>query len=168
MRGNARTSGWRTGDGLPTVYRPREDHSLVASRRRRAASGAELSKNGPLDIEDMQSQVRLFADERDWHQFHNPKNLAAALAVEAAELLEIFQWLTPEEAAGIAQSEPGRARVGEEIADVMAYVLRLADVVGIDLGAAFSSKMIQNAEKYPVEASRGSAARPKPDRSLMR
>ncbi len=106
---------------------------------------------------DLVVQLRQFAAEREWEQFHNPKNLAMALVVEAGELVEVFQWLTPEESTQV-MNDPARASaVREEIADVYGYLLRLADLLGISLHDALADKIKVNAEKYPVEKSRGSA-----------
>ncbi|MCU0974751.1 MAG: nucleotide pyrophosphohydrolase [Steroidobacteraceae bacterium] len=99
--------------------------------------------------------LRDFAAERDWEQFHTPKNLAAALAVEAGEVLEHFQWLTPEQSLALPEAE--RARVALELADVLLYLLRLADRSGIDLERAAWEKLALNAGKYPVDKARGSA-----------
>ncbi|MBU3694638.1 MAG: nucleotide pyrophosphohydrolase [Rhodocyclaceae bacterium] len=101
--------------------------------------------------------VRRFADERDWGPFHTPKNLASALIVEAAELLEHFQWLTPEQSAALAPA--ARDEVAREMADVLIYLLRLAQVQGIDLLAAAEAKLADNARRYPVETARGSSAK---------
>jgi NTP pyrophosphatase (non-canonical NTP hydrolase) len=110
-------------------------------------------------IDDLQRVIREFADERDWGQFHNPKNLVMALTNEAGELTEIFQWLTAEQSAAV-MSDPERAtQVRDELADVLAYLLQLADVLDIDLAAAFTDKMAKNALKYPVDAARGRAAK---------
>ena len=96
----------------------------------------------------LRDALRRFADERDWNQFHSPKNLAASVSIEAAELLECFQWSD-----GV---EPGReARVGEEMADVLLYLIRLADKLDIDLIEAAVRKLEINARKYPVETSKG-------------
>lgn len=103
----------------------------------------------------LRDQLRRFAAARDWQQFHTPKNLAMALSVEAAELLECFQWLTPEQSARLSAGD--RRAVEEEIADVLLYLLRLSDVLGIDPLAAAGRKMKLNARKYPVALSRGSA-----------
>ncbi|MCU0757752.1 MAG: nucleotide pyrophosphohydrolase [Steroidobacteraceae bacterium] len=103
----------------------------------------------------LREAMRRFAAERDWDQFHSPKNLAAALSVEAAELLEHFQWLGEE--ASRALPAPKRERVAEEMADVLLYLVRLADKLDVDLVAAAHAKLARNAEKYPVEKSRGSA-----------
>lgn len=109
----------------------------------------------PNEITTLQSALRDFARERDWEQFHSPKNLAAALAVEAAELLEIFQWLTEAQSASLSERQSAAAQ--EELADVFLYVLRLADRLGIDLVEAAHRKMALNAEKYPVDRARGRA-----------
>ena len=112
-----------------------------------------------MSISDLQRQLRVFADERDWEQFHTPKNLVMALAGEVGELTEIFQWLTPGQSAAVL-SDPARAEhVREEIADVFAYLLRLCDVLGVDLEASMTEKIVKNAAKYPVEAARGRAAK---------
>jgi NTP pyrophosphatase (non-canonical NTP hydrolase) len=103
----------------------------------------------------LRRDLRRFADARDWQQFHTPKNLAMALSVEAAELLECFQWLTPDQSARLAAGD--RRAVEEEAADVLLYLLRLTDVMDIDLLDAAQRKMTLNARKYPVSLSRGSA-----------
>ncbi len=106
-----------------------------------------------------QLSVRLaaFAAERDWDQFHNPKNLAMALAGEAGELLEHFQWLTFDEAANLPPAT--RDAVAMECADVLLFLIRLADKLDIDLAAAAEKKLDLNAQKYPVEKSRGKATK---------
>ena len=106
-------------------------------------------------LADLRDRLRRFAEERDWDQFHSPKNLAAALAVEAAELLEPFQWLTEEQSRAL---DPARlAAVRDELADVLLYLVRLADVLDIDLAAAARRKIAINAERYPVDRARGRA-----------
>lgn len=107
------------------------------------------------DLEDIRLRARAFADERDWNQFHSPKNLVMALGVEAAELSEIFQWLTEGQSEQL--SEEMKVRVADEIADVQVYLVRLADRLGIDIASAVALKMEKNAEKYPAEQVRGSA-----------
>ncbi len=109
-----------------------------------------------MDIKNIQKQLADFADERDWDQFHNPKNLAMALSVEASELVEIFQWLTPEQAEEIMDSSQSD-HVKEEVADVMIYLLRLADKLDIDLESIVNDKIVQNGKKYPVNLSKGNA-----------
>lgn len=110
-----------------------------------------------MNVKQIQQQLRKFAQERDWEQFHTPKNLASALAVEASELLEIFQWLTDAQSSAITEDERQLRKVEEEMADVALYLLRLADVLGLDLQRAIDRKLRINAEKYPVEKARGNA-----------
>ena len=99
------------------------------------------------------ARIRKFRDDRDWKQFHNPKDLAVSISIEAAELLELFQWQTGEESARFAAES--RERVSEEIADVAIYLVKLADITGIDLAQAIEAKLEKNASKYPVDKSRG-------------
>lgn len=114
-----------------------------------------MTRNPRTTLAGLRRDLRRFADARDWQQFHTPKNLAMALSVEAAELLECFQWLTPEQSARLAAGD--RRAVEEEVADVLLYLLRLSDVLDIDLLQAAQRKMALNARKYPVSVSRGSA-----------
>lgn len=107
------------------------------------------------DLTDLREVIRCFASERDWDQFHSPKNLASALAVEAAELLEPFQWLTEEQSRALPPQET--AAVRQEMADVLIYLVQLADKLNVDLLAAAREKIAENALKYPVEKSKGSA-----------
>lgn len=107
------------------------------------------------EIESLVLALRDFARARDWEQFHSPKNLAAALSVEAAELLEHFQWLT--DAQSRALNGDKRAQVAEEVADVLLYLLQLSDKLGIDPLEAARAKLEVNAEKYPVDRARGSS-----------
>lgn len=112
-----------------------------------------------MDIQSVQLALREFARERDWERFHSPKNIATALAVEAAELLEPFQWLTEEESRRLAENPADYARVQQEVADVLIYLLRLADLLGIDLEQAVEQKIRHNAEKYPVALAKGNAVK---------
>jgi dCTP diphosphatase len=109
----------------------------------------------PLNLEEVAVFLRQFAKERDWEQFHTPKNLSMALAGEAGELIEIFQWMTAEESADL--DEGTRHHAGEELIDILQYVLRIADVLEIDLNDAFWAKFENNAKRYPVHEVRGSA-----------
>ena len=106
-------------------------------------------------LRDLRDALRAFAADRDWDQFHSPRNLATALAVEAAELLEPFQWLTDEQSRSLPPDT--QAAVEEELADVLLYLIRLADKLHVDLDAAARAKILKNAGKYPVEKSRGSS-----------
>ena len=110
-----------------------------------------------LDIAAVQRFQRAFAAAREWEQFHTPKNLAMALAGEAGELLEIFQWLTPEQSARATDTDKGKQAVEHELADVLAYVIRLADVLGVDLVGSLWNKLRLNEEKYPVALAKGNA-----------
>jgi NTP pyrophosphatase (non-canonical NTP hydrolase) len=109
------------------------------------------------DIQALQSALRQFARERDWAQFHSPKNLAAALTVEASELLEHFQWLTEDQSRQLPDEK--RAQVGSEIADVLLYLLQLSDTLGIDPLQAARQKMAINAQKYPVALAKGNSTK---------
>ena len=99
-------------------------------------------------------RIRQFRDERDWLQFHNPKDLSAAIAIEAAELQEVFLWKSPAEI-DRALEEKGEA-IADEIADIAVYLFELADNLGLELGEEIERKMAKNAAKYPVEKARGS------------
>ena len=107
------------------------------------------------DLGELRDRLRVFVAERDWEQFHSPKNLAMALSVEASELVELFQWLTEEQSA--APDERLRRRAAEELADVLWFLVRIADVLDVDLLAAAEAKLGRNAEKYPAERVRGQA-----------
>ena len=108
-------------------------------------------------LERLRARLATFAAERDWDQFHNPKNLAMALAGEAGELVEHFQWLSFEQAADLPAAT--REEVALECADVLLFLLRLCDKLDIDLAAAADRKLELNAKKYPVEKSRGKATK---------
>ena len=110
-----------------------------------------------MDVVKVQQQLRDFAKERDWEQFHTPKNLASALAVEAAELLENFQWLTDEQARSVKDDAERMRRIEEEGADVTLYLLRLADVLSLNLQDVVDRKLKINADKYPADKARGNA-----------
>ena len=115
-----------------------------------------MPKNS-ISLEDLRAQLAAFAAERDWDQFHNPKNLAMAVAGEVGELLEHFQWLTPDQAANLPATT--REEDALEAADVLLFLLRLCDKLDIDLAAAAERKLTLNAEKYPVGKSRGLATK---------
>jgi NTP pyrophosphatase (non-canonical NTP hydrolase) len=100
------------------------------------------------DLTSLRDALREFAAARDWRQYHTPKNLAMALIVEAAELVEHFQWATPEESSSLGPDKA--AEVREEVADVLIYLVEIADVLGIDLIAAARDKIAKNAVKYPA------------------
>ena len=108
-----------------------------------------------MDITKIQNKLRDFALARDWEQFHTPKNLSMALSVEASELVEIFQWLTPEESNSPDQRQLDS--IQSEVADIAMYLIRFCGVLEIDLERAIEEKLTQNGNKYPIELSKGSA-----------
>ena len=108
-------------------------------------------------LNDLRAKVNAFVAERDWAQFHSPKNLAMAMIVEAAEVVEHFQWDTIEESYAIDDAR--RKEIGHELADTFVYLLRLAEVAGVDLVAAANEKIALNVQKYPVEKCKGSNAK---------
>jgi NTP pyrophosphatase (non-canonical NTP hydrolase) len=105
-------------------------------------------------MNDVIDKIRQFRDERDWKQFHDPKNLAMSIAIEAAEIMEHFQWVDRDKS--LQHAAESREEIADEIADVAIYLIELADVTGIDLQTAILAKLKKNAVKYPVEKSRGS------------
>ena len=114
-----------------------------------------MSTSPITSLDDLRSRIREFALARQWENYHTPKNLAMALIVEAAELVERFQWLSPEESSRLAPERLEQVR--QEIADVLIYLTRLADLLEIDLLDAAADKLEINARKYPVEQARGNA-----------
>jgi NTP pyrophosphatase (non-canonical NTP hydrolase) len=106
-------------------------------------------------LAELKARVLAFAREREWEQFHAPKNLSMALAAEAGELMEHFLWSTPEASHGVARDGARRKRIEEELADVVIYALEFANVTGMDVAAVIEAKMSANAKKYPVEKARG-------------
>jgi dCTP diphosphatase len=108
-----------------------------------------------MNLQHYTDHLAQFARERDWEQFHTPKNLAMAVAGEAGELVERFQWLTPEQSENL--SEADLAAVTEEVADVFIFLIRLADVMDIDMEEAVKAKLAKNAEKYPIDRALGLA-----------
>ena len=111
--------------------------------------------DGANKLDGLRRALREFAAARDWDQFHSPKNLAMALSVEAAELLEVFQWMTEAQSRTLDAST--REAASQEIADVLLYLIRLSDQLGIDPLAAAERKLVSNADKYPVDKARGSS-----------
>lgn len=106
------------------------------------------------DFTQLRDRIRTFVTERDWDPFHSPKNLASALAVEAAELLEHFQWLTEEQSKALSSEK--LTEVKHELADVLIYLVRIADKLDVDLVKAAEEKISLNAKKYPIEKAKGS------------
>jgi len=110
-----------------------------------------------LNLEELQKKVIEFRDARDWEQYHNPKDLAISLSLEAAELLEVFQWKNPEEVETVKGDPEGRRRVKEELGDVLIYALNMCHAFGFDPSEVILSKLQINEQKYPVEWAKGSA-----------
>ncbi len=110
-----------------------------------------------IDVSGLVTALRQFAAERDWDRFHSPKNLVMALTGEVGELCEVFQWMSAETSCEAARDPATATAVKHELADVLLYAVRLADVLGVDLNAAAAEKLRLNAEKYPVHAARGSS-----------
>jgi NTP pyrophosphatase (non-canonical NTP hydrolase) len=106
-------------------------------------------------LQEIKDRVLAFAKERDWEQFHSPKNLSMAIAAETAELMEHFLWQSPEQSHVDLGATKLRAKVEEELADVFIFAIEFANVTGIDIAAIIENKMKRNAEKYPVEKARG-------------
>ena len=114
-----------------------------------------IKRSALLDISAIQNELRTFVSDRNWEQYHTPKNLASAFAVEAAELLEIFQWMSESEQETVKEKSETLEHIREEFADCMNYLLRFADVMDIDIEKALRDKIVKNKQKYPVEASKG-------------
>ena len=103
-----------------------------------------------VDLTELQARLRAFSAQRQWQPFHTPKNLAMALMVEAAELAEIFQWMTPEQSLAVREDLALKEPIADEVADVLLYLLQLADHAGVDLAEAVEHKLRKNAVKHPV------------------
>lgn len=114
-----------------------------------------MADDATTPIAALRDAVRQFVDERDWRQFHTPKNLAMSLAIEAAELMEHFQWLTPEQSRAVAGDAGKLHDVGEELADVLCYAFALANELQLDISDCVRRKLVRNAEKYPADEFRG-------------
>ncbi|MBZ2407341.1 nucleotide pyrophosphohydrolase [Streptomyces albidoflavus] len=122
----------------------------AAERAGQGPEGERPAGAGGLTAEELQKRLARFAAARKWGQYHTPKNLAAALSVEASELLEIFQWLTPEQAAAVMDDPDSAFRVRDEVADVLAYTLQLCEVLGIDALEALAAKIDRNERRFPA------------------
>ena len=112
-------------------------------------------KDAATQLQEIKDRVLGFAKERDWEQFHAPKNLSMAIAAEAAELMEHFLWQSPEASLSDMEAETLRARVEEELADVFIFAIEFANITGIDIATIIDTKMKRNAEKYPVDKAKG-------------
>ena len=108
-----------------------------------------------LNIQKMQEFFKSFVKEREWDQFHTPKNLSMALSIETSELMEIFQWLSEKESCEIKKNPRKKQAIIDEIADILSYLIRLADILDIDLEKAFWDKFKKNVQKYPINLAKG-------------
>lgn len=115
------------------------------------------TQDDKVTVGELRARVLAFARERDWEQFHSPKNLSMALAAEAGELMEHFLWVEAKASAEVLREPKKRGEIEDEIADVVIYALEFANMGGIDLAAAIEAKLAKNALKYPVEKARGRA-----------
>src|SRR5687767_2902059 len=106
-------------------------------------------------ISELKTRVLAFVRERDWEQFHTPKNLSMALAAESGELMEHFLWASGDQSRALANEPTRRAKIADELADVVIYALEFANMTGLDVAGAIEAKMAANAKKYPVEKARG-------------
>jgi dCTP diphosphatase len=123
-----------------------------SARNRRAMAALTDSAT---TLAELKTRLQAFVRERDWEQFHSPKNLSMALAAETGELMEHFLWATPEQSRAIANEPAKRSKIADELADVVIYALEFANITGLDVAAAIEVKMAANAKKYPVEKARG-------------
>lgn len=115
-----------------------------------------------ITLRQLRDQVQAFVDQRQWRRFHDPKNLSMSIAIEAAELMEHFQWARSEELAAILDDPQRRDEIRDEIADIACYLLSLANRLDLDLSSAVTQKLAKNSAKYPVEEFQGRYHKPKP------
>jgi len=141
---------------------PARSNARRKLRETRHASGKLKSvTDATATVGSLRQLMREFVVEREWTKYHTPRNLAASAAVEAAELLELFQWLTPEEAIERSHNDPEfRQAVGEELADVFLYLMSLANALDLDVAPTVHAKMQKNRAKYPVKVFKGHYRRP--------
>lgn len=144
-----------------TPYNPRPDflHAFTPYRSPRDSPVSDSdSSSAPLvDVVKLAASLQRFADDRDWQQFHSPKNLILALTGEVGELCEIFQWMSDADSLAVAANPEISQAVKDELADVLMYLVRLSSVLGIDLNEAVTRKLASNSQKYPVDKARSSS-----------
>jgi NTP pyrophosphatase (non-canonical NTP hydrolase) len=128
---------------------------MSAPRNSRSPNADAETTDATTTVASLREMVERFVGERDWHQFHSPKNLSMALAIEAAELMEHFQWIDLAESRDVAHDAQRLAAVGEELADVLCYAMAMANELGLDIASTMRKKMVKNALKYPVRKFRG-------------
>jgi dCTP diphosphatase len=132
-----------------------DKYAIFTSTFKNPMLSIESQNNTMNELEEIKHLIRKFRDERDWMQFHNPKNLACSISIEAAELLELFQWKTPQESENL--SKETKEKISNEMADIAVYLIELSDNLGINILEAIKTKMVANALKYPVSKAKGSA-----------
>ncbi len=132
-----------------------EEHAVHGTRMRHMKKCSVPMNDSSASISTLKDLVDRFVDERQWQPYHDPKNLAASIAIEAAELMEHFQWMRTDELAEVRENPAKMQEIGEELADILAYTLSFATTMNIDLSSALSDKMKKNALKYPIEQFRG-------------
>ncbi len=110
-----------------------------------------------IDVDKLKKYLEDYAQARDWEQFHNPKNIAMALSVEASELVEIFQWLSESQSSKVAQDSELKNKISHELADIITYAVLMGKYLDINIASALENKLQHNAEKYPVDKARGNA-----------
>tara|TARA_Y100000034_G_scaffold92462_1_gene111759 strand:- start:2155 stop:2529 length:375 start_codon:yes stop_codon:yes gene_type:complete len=115
-----------------------------------------MTKDQERKIHELKEKIREFCEARDWGQFHNAKDLAIALSIEASELLEIFRWKSPKEVEDLFQNEKKKEDIEDEMADILYFLVRMAQKYDLDLSEALDKKMKKNEEKYPIEKAKGS------------
>jgi NTP pyrophosphatase (non-canonical NTP hydrolase) len=130
---------------------------MSAARSSSRPTSKRSRRSRPLAFDELVRQVLAFRDERDWRQFHSPKDLAISISLEAAELLERFQWKSSAEVAALVADPQGRRQVSWEMADILILLISLADVLGADLMKSAREKLRENERRYPVERARGTA-----------
>jgi dCTP diphosphatase len=138
--------------GEPSASSANAEPKGAAASARGAGSP---STDANTTVAALRQQMAAFVRARDWEQFHDPKNLAASIAIEAAELMEHFQWLRSDQLAGLPDDPEAMQQIREELADVLAFVISFANRMEIDLAQAFTDKMVKNARKYPEDKFRG-------------
>jgi NTP pyrophosphatase (non-canonical NTP hydrolase) len=151
----------KTGEAAPTkasLLRVRGDARRAGASPTRRPS--EFSDNA-ITVAQLRARMEQFVSERLWHKFHRPKNLAMSLAIEAAELMEHFQWLDHGQVDRLLEDPVARKEVSDEMADVLSFLLSLANATGIDLASGFEAKMAANDRKYPADKVRGNYTKPR-------
>jgi dCTP diphosphatase len=149
--------GWGWGRRSKGVTGARR--ALRTGRRPVMLAPMPALSDSTTTVAELRERILAFVRERDWEQFHSPKNLSMALAAETGELMEHFLWATPAESGAIASDPARRSRIAEELADIVIYALEFANATGLDVAASIESKIAANARKYPVEKARGRSAK---------